>query len=186
MANNTARPSASIFDLPENCVSHVLSLMTPGEVCRSSAVSTSFQSAANSDYVWDRILPPDLPAVLSRAVSPISFSSKKELFFRLFSSPLVIDSGKRVSLSSCSFSVAPRTAPWDRGGHGSYVAQGFCLHRTEQVGPAGDRANLLSVGTGCMCRSVKPSIRVPLAAPKPNPGIRIWCLVWRFGFALFG
>ncbi|KAF3796311.1 PHLOEM PROTEIN 2-LIKE A6 [Nymphaea thermarum] len=41
------------------------------------------------------MLPPDLPALLSRAVSPISFSSKKELFFLLCSSPLIIDSGKR-------------------------------------------------------------------------------------------
>ncbi|XP_031502376.1 putative F-box protein PP2-B12 [Nymphaea colorata] len=95
MASNPPRSSASIVDLPENCVSHVLSLMAPREVCRSSAVSMSFQSAANSDYVWEKVLPPDLPELLSRAVSPVCFSSKKELFFRLCSSPIIIDSGKR-------------------------------------------------------------------------------------------
>ncbi|XP_031501076.1 F-box protein PP2-B1-like [Nymphaea colorata] len=70
MASNPPSSSASIADLPENCVSHVLSLMAPREVCRSSAISTSFQSAANSDYVWEKVLPPDLPELLSRAVSP--------------------------------------------------------------------------------------------------------------------
>ncbi|KAF3786658.1 F-box protein PP2-B7 [Nymphaea thermarum] len=85
MASNPPRSSASIADLPENCVSHVLSLMSPREVFRSSAIPTSFQSAANSDYVLEKVLPPALPELLSRAVSPVCFSSKMELFFRLCS-----------------------------------------------------------------------------------------------------
>ncbi|XP_031482009.1 F-box protein PP2-B11-like [Nymphaea colorata] len=83
--------STSLPDLPENCITHILSLTTPRDVCRSSAVSSSFLSAASSDYVWERMLPPDIHQLLSRVSRPIPFSSKKELFFGLCSSPLIID-----------------------------------------------------------------------------------------------
>ncbi|KAF3785888.1 F-box protein PP2-B11 [Nymphaea thermarum] len=81
----------SIPDLPENCIAHILSMTTPRDVCRSSAVSSSFLLAASSDYVWERMLPPDIHQLLSRASRPIHFSSKRELFFGLCSSPLIID-----------------------------------------------------------------------------------------------
>ncbi|KAF3785887.1 F-box protein [Nymphaea thermarum] len=83
--------STSLPNLPENCITHILSLTTPRDVCRSSAVSSSFLSAASSDYVWERMLPPDIHQLLSRVSRPIPFSSKKELFFGICSSPLIID-----------------------------------------------------------------------------------------------
>ncbi|XP_058103430.1 uncharacterized protein LOC131246999 [Magnolia sinica] len=90
----TAAAAAADFDgLNESCISHVLSLTSPPDVCRSSAVSTIFRSASESDAVWERFLPSDYPEILSRSASPVDFSSKKELFFRLCDS-IPVDGGK--------------------------------------------------------------------------------------------
>ncbi|ESR41782.1 hypothetical protein CICLE_v100122622mg, partial [Citrus x clementina] len=75
--------------LPEGCIANVISLTTPRDACRLSSVSTVFKSAAESDAVWERFLPPDYPTLLSDAASSSSsssslhFSSKKELYFSL-------------------------------------------------------------------------------------------------------
>ncbi|KAJ3691517.1 hypothetical protein LUZ61_020681 [Rhynchospora tenuis] len=80
--------------LPEECLSHVISFTTPRDACVSSAVSRIFQSAANLDATWERILPSDYTSILSRAVNPVEYTSKKELFFRLSELPLLIDGGR--------------------------------------------------------------------------------------------
>ncbi|XP_038970928.1 F-box protein At2g02240-like isoform X2 [Phoenix dactylifera] len=85
--------SGDICTLPEGCISHVISLTSPADSCRSTAVCTTFLSAAVSDTVWERFLPPDYQSILSRAVHPVEYSSKKELFFRLCE-PILIDDGK--------------------------------------------------------------------------------------------
>ncbi|XP_010935987.1 F-box protein At2g02240 [Elaeis guineensis] len=82
-----------ICTLPEGCISHVISLTSPVDSCRSAAVCTTFRSAAVSDTVWERFLPPDYRSILERAVRPVEYSSKKELFFRLCE-PILIDDGK--------------------------------------------------------------------------------------------
>ncbi|CAN6462043.1 unnamed protein product [Victoria cruziana] len=92
---NAESSSTRIPQLPENCITHILSLTTPTDVCRSSAVTSSFRSAASSDYVWERMLPPDLHHLLSRSARPVTFSSKRELFFGLCSSPVLIDSERK-------------------------------------------------------------------------------------------
>ncbi|XP_010935985.1 putative F-box protein PP2-B12 [Elaeis guineensis] len=81
-----------ICTLPEGCVSHVISLTSPVDSCRSAAVCTTFRSAAVSDTVWERFLPPDYRSILSRAVHPLEYSSRKELFVRLCE-PILIDDG---------------------------------------------------------------------------------------------
>ncbi|KAH6816323.1 hypothetical protein C2S51_021143 [Perilla frutescens var. frutescens] len=94
--------------LPEGCVAHIISLTSPKDACWVAAVSRGFKSAADSDTVWDRFLP---PKIVSRASSPLAFSSKKELFLSLRDSALLLDGGKLVSLFSfpfyfyCVFSV---------------------------------------------------------------------------------
>ncbi|EEF33114.1 conserved hypothetical protein [Ricinus communis] len=80
--------------LPEGVVSTILSFTSPVDGCRSSVVSTSFRSAMESDAVWERFLPSDYHEILSRLLTPFTFSSKKELFLRLCN-PLLIDSGKK-------------------------------------------------------------------------------------------
>ncbi|XP_074581499.1 F-box protein PP2-B11-like [Curcuma longa] len=82
--------------LPQGCIAHALSLTSPRDACRASAVSTTFLSAAASDAVWDRFLPADLQSVLARADRPVDFSSKRELFFRLCDEPVLLDGGKMI------------------------------------------------------------------------------------------
>ncbi|XP_064971222.1 putative F-box protein PP2-B12 [Musa acuminata AAA Group] len=79
--------------LPEGCVAHAIALTSPRDVCRFSAVSSAFRSAAAYDTVWDRFLPSDYRSILSRAIRPVVCSSKRDLFFRLCDS-LLIDAGK--------------------------------------------------------------------------------------------
>ncbi|KAK1283721.1 F-box protein PP2-B11 [Acorus calamus] len=80
--------------LPEGCVSHVVSFTTPRDACRASLVSSNFRSTWDSDSVWERFLPSDCMEVLSRAVEPVGFSSKKELYLRLCR-PILIDGGTK-------------------------------------------------------------------------------------------
>ncbi|VVA93931.1 unnamed protein product [Arabis nemorensis] len=47
--------------LPQDCIVEILPLTSPCDVCRSSAVSMIFKSAADSDDVWNQFLPSDLP-----------------------------------------------------------------------------------------------------------------------------
>ncbi|KDP38872.1 hypothetical protein JCGZ_05029 [Jatropha curcas] len=80
--------------LPEGCVSKILSFTSPLDVCRSSLVSSDFRSAMDSDAVWERFLPVDYHDILSRLVTPLKFSSKKELYLRLCE-PVLIDAGRK-------------------------------------------------------------------------------------------
>ncbi|CAM0943345.1 unnamed protein product [Alopecurus aequalis] len=85
---------AAIYRLPEECVAQAIGMTTPGDACSSSAVSPAFRAAADSDAVWDRFLPRDHAAVLARADDPVGGHrecSKKELFTRLCSRPVLLD-----------------------------------------------------------------------------------------------
>nr|CAD1835574.1 unnamed protein product [Ananas comosus var. bracteatus] len=82
--------------LPEECVARVLAFTTPRDTCRAGLVSAAFLSAAASDAVWTNFLPPDCAQILSRAVRPLEYSSKKELYFRLCD-PILVDDGGMVS-----------------------------------------------------------------------------------------
>ncbi|KAH7521826.1 hypothetical protein FEM48_Zijuj07G0073300 [Ziziphus jujuba var. spinosa] len=82
-------------DLPEGCVSHILSHTSPRDACRCSLVSSKFRLAAESDTVWESFLPWQWPDIISRSVSPVQFSSKKALYFHLCQSPLLLDQGNK-------------------------------------------------------------------------------------------
>ncbi|XP_010241135.1 PREDICTED: putative F-box protein PP2-B12 isoform X1 [Nelumbo nucifera] len=101
------------YALPEGCISDIISLTSPRDACRSSAVSLVFRSVAESDVVWERFLPSDYKEILSRSDSPLLFSSKKHLFFHLCHHPILIDNGnKSFALDRCSgkksFMIAAR------------------------------------------------------------------------------
>ncbi|KAH7669776.1 Phloem protein 2-like protein [Dioscorea alata] len=87
------RTGVDFSRLPEGCISNVLSLTSPPEVCRFAMVSQVFFSAAASDTVWERFIPSDIDEILLRAVDRIEFSSKRELYFRLCN-PILINDGK--------------------------------------------------------------------------------------------
>lgn len=84
--------------LPEGCVATVLSFTGPRDAARLSTVSSTFKSAAESDSVWERFLPPDYLSIISGS-SDSSFlapsSSKKHLFLRLCDNPILIDDGRK-------------------------------------------------------------------------------------------
>ncbi|KAI3934428.1 hypothetical protein MKW98_002935 [Papaver atlanticum] len=84
--------------LPEGCISDILSLTTPADVCRSSLFSTLFKSAADSDVLWEKFLPDDYQDIISKALLPFPSAaapSKKELYYRLSDVPLLIDGGSK-------------------------------------------------------------------------------------------
>jgi len=89
-------PENATLEFPEHLVCEILSHTTPHHVCRLSALSKHLASAAESNDVWSNFLPQQLQdQILSRAVSPIAFSSTKELYFHLCNS-IMIDGGTKV------------------------------------------------------------------------------------------
>ena len=90
--------AASISVLPEGCISDILSFFTsPRDASRAAAISKTFNIAADSDVVWEQFLPPDYRQVIARAVSPVVFETKKELYMYLSDSHVLLDRGTLVS-----------------------------------------------------------------------------------------
>nr|XP_043620855.1 putative F-box protein PP2-B12 [Erigeron canadensis] len=85
--------AASISVLPEGCVLDILSRTSPADACRAAAVSKSFNSAAESNVIWDKFLPLDHHEIIVRAVSNVVFDSKKRLYSLLSYSYLLLDRG---------------------------------------------------------------------------------------------
>ncbi|KAF8388370.1 hypothetical protein HHK36_027036 [Tetracentron sinense] len=87
----------SLKGIPEGCKSKILSFTSPRDVCRSSLVSSNFRSAGESDIIWEKFLPSDYQDIISSSVSPspVVFCSKKDLYFRLCDSPILIDGGNK-------------------------------------------------------------------------------------------
>ncbi|XAR52662.1 hypothetical protein NMG60_11020844 [Bertholletia excelsa] len=81
-------------DLPQDCVSTILSFTSPPDACTSSLASSTLRSLADSDAVWEKFLPSDHEHIVLRSVTPFKFSSKKELYFCLCN-PLLIDGGNK-------------------------------------------------------------------------------------------
>ncbi|KAK1380603.1 Phloem protein [Heracleum sosnowskyi] len=76
----------------------VVSRMNPVDACRLSVVAKSFRSAAESDAVWERLLPNDYEEILCRVDSlpDIYFASKKDLYLFLIGNPLLIDANTKI------------------------------------------------------------------------------------------
>ncbi|XP_021718953.1 putative F-box protein PP2-B12 [Chenopodium quinoa] len=62
----------NLLDLPEGCLSHILSLTSPFYVLRSSLVCKFFNSIAKSDLVWEKFLPSDYHPFIQRSSSSLS------------------------------------------------------------------------------------------------------------------
>ena len=81
--------------LPRDCVSKILSFTSPADTFRSSMVSSMFHSTVESDVVWEIFLPTDYMDVVSRLITPLTFTTTKELFVCLCN-PVLIDVGRKV------------------------------------------------------------------------------------------
>ncbi|CAK9173810.1 unnamed protein product [Ilex paraguariensis] len=79
--------------LPESCISEIISLTSPTDACRAPAISSVFKSAADSNTVWEKFLPSDYTEILSWSVSPVVYSTKKELYFHLCDTPILLNGG---------------------------------------------------------------------------------------------
>lgn len=87
-------------ELAEGCIAHIITFTSPKDACVSALVSKMFQSAADSDDVWEKFLPLDYKDILSRSTVPINladYPSKKQLYLRLcsISDPILLDGGTK-------------------------------------------------------------------------------------------
>ncbi|KAK6791868.1 hypothetical protein RDI58_010949 [Solanum bulbocastanum] len=82
--------------LPEGCMSKILSRTSLKDAARSSAVSLIFLSTAESDNIWETFVPSDYQQANSRSGSFMVFPSKKQLYFSLCDSSILLDGGKLV------------------------------------------------------------------------------------------
>lgn len=101
----TATAVLDLQALPEACIACVISLTTPPDACRLSSVSRTFRSAAESDAVWSKFLPPEIPAILSPHALNCR-SKSKEFYLALCDQPVLIDEGKMVNSSTLFFNMS--------------------------------------------------------------------------------
>lgn len=81
--------ACEIDRLPEELLAVVISLTSPPDACRAAAVSRTFRPAADSDAVWSRFLPRDLP-LFAEGELPAAPPSKKALFRCLSDQPALL------------------------------------------------------------------------------------------------
>ncbi|KAL1222715.1 putative F-box protein PP2-B2 [Cardamine amara subsp. amara] len=92
---------SSFNDLSEYCISNILSFTSPRDACVVALVSKTFKSAAKSDIVWEKFLPPDYSSLVPQSRV---FSSKKELYLALCDDPVPMEDGKKVHCMYLSIS----------------------------------------------------------------------------------
>ncbi|KMZ62179.1 F-box protein PP2-B3 [Zostera marina] len=84
-----------INTLPRDCIALVIfSFTSPRDLCSLATLSSVFRSMADLDELWEQFLPPNYQDILSRASTPVHFSSIKDLFFRLCD-PILVDDGQK-------------------------------------------------------------------------------------------
>ncbi|KDO38952.1 hypothetical protein CISIN_1g041156mg, partial [Citrus sinensis] len=77
--------------LPAECISHIISLVTPQDACRLLVVCPISKSVADSDSMWENFLPSDCKQIISNLVpdsSLITSLSRKYLYFHLCHNPI--------------------------------------------------------------------------------------------------
>ncbi|KAL6142953.1 hypothetical protein ACLB2K_061228 [Fragaria x ananassa] len=79
-------------EFPEGCIAHIISLTTPRDACRLSLLSKLFRSAADSDAVWDKFLPPETRTMSPEELGVFAARTKKEVFLALC--PVLFREGK--------------------------------------------------------------------------------------------
>ncbi|KAI9116354.1 hypothetical protein K1719_012521 [Acacia pycnantha] len=77
--------------LPRECICKIISVTTPKDACRLSAVSSAFKESADSDDTWQAFLPSDWQDLIARSCSPELISlPKKQLYLHLSDHPLLL------------------------------------------------------------------------------------------------
>ncbi|KAK1620820.1 hypothetical protein QYE76_026337 [Lolium multiflorum] len=126
--------ACEIERLPKDLLVHVISLTSPGDAFRATAVSRAFHAAADSDTVWSRFLPSDLPRFAKKELPRTPPSTKKGLFRRLSDEPMLLPhkfmrmqldkatGAKCFTLSASALQIPPytRRGNWTRVGSDFY------------------------------------------------------------------
>ncbi|KAL4296271.1 hypothetical protein GQ457_12G001940 [Hibiscus cannabinus] len=124
--------------LPEECLCLIISFTSPAEACRSAMVCPVLRSAADSDAVWEKFLPCDYKSIILESSSSATLVSmgKKELYFSLFSHPILIQNNTMGTglaagaITHGTFSVDQRLPVWlamlDRFEQALHLASFLC------------------------------------------------------------
>jgi hypothetical protein len=82
---------SDIGRLPEELLAAIISLTSPLDACRAAVVCRTIRPAADSDAVWSRFLPRDLPRIVDAAErSLMELPSCKARFRRLSDDPALL------------------------------------------------------------------------------------------------
>ncbi|XP_031097134.1 putative F-box protein PP2-B12, partial [Ipomoea triloba] len=106
--------SGKMEQLPEDCISQIVSFTSPVDAAVYSVISKGFKASSESDVVWIKFLPSNIEDYISRSSSFIPvFPTKKALFLFLSNSPILLDGGKMSfsldkKIGKKYFMVAPR------------------------------------------------------------------------------
>ncbi|KAK6914258.1 Phloem protein 2-like [Dillenia turbinata] len=73
-----------LSELPEECISKILSFTTAADACKACVLSRGFRSAADLDSTWEKFLPPDYEEMIAASPTSIPHGFKKELYFLLY------------------------------------------------------------------------------------------------------
>ncbi|KAI9074069.1 hypothetical protein K1719_043961 [Acacia pycnantha] len=85
--------------LPKECMCKIVSLTTPKDACRSSAVCLALKNSADSDETWEAFLPADLQHLVAQSSSPnLNSLTKKQLYLHLCDHPFLL-AGNTMSFS---------------------------------------------------------------------------------------
>ncbi|CAL5208344.1 unnamed protein product [Lathyrus oleraceus] len=85
-------------DLPEGCLTTIISRTTPVDAGKLSLVSKTIHSASDSDAVWNAFLPPNsnfMDSIISHSPSLANLPTKKSLYLALSDRPIIIDNGRK-------------------------------------------------------------------------------------------
>ncbi|KMT15348.1 hypothetical protein BVRB_3g060530 [Beta vulgaris subsp. vulgaris] len=83
----------NVTELPDECMSLILSLTSPSDVLRSSVVTKQFSSVSEYDVVWKKFLPLDIDDIISQSSTPYLLQqlTLKNFFLHLCRSPLLFN-----------------------------------------------------------------------------------------------
>ncbi|WMV45781.1 hypothetical protein MTR67_039166 [Solanum verrucosum] len=92
--SNFIAPMDYFESLLEGCKFEIISKITPAYAVRSIILSKGFKFVGESDEIWRRFLPHDYQEIIDRSVFPLVCNTKKELFFQLCDSHILLDGDK--------------------------------------------------------------------------------------------
>ncbi|XP_065870187.1 F-box protein PP2-A14 [Euphorbia lathyris] len=100
-SSSSVRPRLS--DLPENCVSSILTYLDPPEICKLAGLNRTFNGASLSDLVWETKLPSNYKFLVHQVLKEdLLVFNKKQIYSRLCQPNYFDDGTKQVWLDKRS------------------------------------------------------------------------------------